>query len=43
VESIRKFPTPDGFAEKMLAAGFERVNHQPMTGGIVRLHSGWKL
>jgi demethylmenaquinone methyltransferase/2-methoxy-6-polyprenyl-1,4-benzoquinol methylase len=43
VESIRKFPTPDGFAEKMLAAGFERVTHQPMTGGIVRLHSGWKL
>ncbi len=43
VESIRKFPTPDGFAEKMVAAGFGRVTHQPMTGGIVRLHSGWKL
>jgi demethylmenaquinone methyltransferase/2-methoxy-6-polyprenyl-1,4-benzoquinol methylase len=43
VESIRKFPTPDAFASKMEAAGFERVTHQPMTGGIVRLHSGWKL
>lgn len=43
VESIRQFPTPDAFAEKMVAAGFERVTHQPMTGGIVRLHSGWKL
>jgi demethylmenaquinone methyltransferase/2-methoxy-6-polyprenyl-1,4-benzoquinol methylase len=43
VESIRKFPTPEAFAALMREAGLARVTHQPMTGGIVRLHSGWKL
>jgi len=27
----------------MRAAGFARVSHQLMTGGIVALHSGWRL
>ncbi len=43
VESIRKFPTPAAFAGMIEDAGFRRVTHRPMTGGIVRLHSGWKL
>ncbi|MCP8938623.1 bifunctional demethylmenaquinone methyltransferase/2-methoxy-6-polyprenyl-1,4-benzoquinol methylase UbiE [Alsobacter sp. SYSU M60028] len=43
VESIRKFPRPEAFAGMIRAAGFGRVTHRPMTGGIVRLHSGWKL
>jgi demethylmenaquinone methyltransferase/2-methoxy-6-polyprenyl-1,4-benzoquinol methylase len=43
VESIRKFPTPATFAAMIEDAGFRRVTHRPMTGGIVRLHSGWKL
>lgn len=43
VESIRKFPRPDRFAAMIRQAGFGRVMHRPMTGGIVRLHSGWKL
>jgi demethylmenaquinone methyltransferase/2-methoxy-6-polyprenyl-1,4-benzoquinol methylase len=43
VESIRKFPRPDAFAAMIRQAGFGRVSHRPMTGGIVRLHSGWKL
>jgi demethylmenaquinone methyltransferase/2-methoxy-6-polyprenyl-1,4-benzoquinol methylase len=25
------------------AAGFLRVNHQILSGGIVALHSGWRL
>jgi demethylmenaquinone methyltransferase/2-methoxy-6-polyprenyl-1,4-benzoquinol methylase len=43
VESIRRFPRPDAFAEMMRAAGFRRVTFQRMTGGIVALHSGWRL
>ena len=43
VESIRKFPRPERFAEMMRAAGFRRVAFTPMTAGVVALHSGWKL
>ena len=43
VESIRKFPRPSGFAEMIGAAGFSRVNWQSLSGGIVALHSGWRL
>ena len=43
VESIRRFPAPQAFAEMMRAAGFARVSCQRMSGGIVALHSGWRL
>jgi len=43
VESIRRFPKPQEFAGMMRAAGFARVSYQLMTGGIVALHSGWRL
>jgi demethylmenaquinone methyltransferase/2-methoxy-6-polyprenyl-1,4-benzoquinol methylase len=43
VESIRRFPRPNAFAEMMRAAGFARVSHRAMSGGIVALHSGWRL
>ena len=43
VESIRRFPPPDVFAGMMRAAGFRRVSFQRMSGGIVALHSGWRL
>jgi demethylmenaquinone methyltransferase/2-methoxy-6-polyprenyl-1,4-benzoquinol methylase len=43
VESIRRFPKPAIFAEMMRSAGFRRVSYQPITGGIVALHSGWRL
>jgi demethylmenaquinone methyltransferase / 2-methoxy-6-polyprenyl-1,4-benzoquinol methylase len=43
VESIRRFPRPEVFAEMMRNAGFARVSFQRMTGGIVALHSGWRL
>jgi len=42
-ESIRKFPRPTVFADMIRAAGFRRVTFKPMTGGIVALHSGWRL
>ena len=43
VESIRRFPKPQAFAGMMSAAGFRRVGFQVLTGGIVALHSGWRL
>ena len=43
VESIRNFPKPQAFADMMRAAGFARVSHRLMSGGIVALHSGWRL
>jgi demethylmenaquinone methyltransferase / 2-methoxy-6-polyprenyl-1,4-benzoquinol methylase len=43
VESIRKFPRPNAFAEMIRGAGFSRVTWQSLSGGIVALHSGWRL
>jgi demethylmenaquinone methyltransferase/2-methoxy-6-polyprenyl-1,4-benzoquinol methylase len=43
VESIRKFPKPNAFADMITAAGFSRVSWQSLSGGIVALHSGWRL
>jgi demethylmenaquinone methyltransferase / 2-methoxy-6-polyprenyl-1,4-benzoquinol methylase len=43
VESIRRFPNPQAFATMLGAAGFAQVSFQAMTGGIVALHSGWRL
>ena len=43
VESIRQFPRPDAFSAMIEAAGFRQVSFQRMSGGIVALHSGWRL
>src|SRR3954471_1731399 len=43
VESIRKFPKPNAFADMIRDAGFARVSWQTLSGGIVALHSGWRL
>ncbi len=43
VESIRKFPKPQAFKQMIEQAGFRRVSVTPMTGGVVALHSGWRL
>jgi len=43
VESIRRFPSPQAFAAMVRTAGFGRVTFQSMSGGIVALHSGWRL
>ncbi len=39
-ESVRKFPAPDELAHMMRAAGFEAVQFERLTGGIVALHLG---
>ena len=43
VESIRQFPKPAAFADMIRAAGFSRASFEVMSGGIVTLHSGWRL
>jgi demethylmenaquinone methyltransferase / 2-methoxy-6-polyprenyl-1,4-benzoquinol methylase len=43
VESIRRFPPQDALVRAMSEAGFERVLYRNLTGGIVALHSGWRL
>jgi demethylmenaquinone methyltransferase/2-methoxy-6-polyprenyl-1,4-benzoquinol methylase len=43
VESIRRFPPPLAFARMIEEAGFKRVTHRPMTGGVVAIHSAWKI
>jgi demethylmenaquinone methyltransferase / 2-methoxy-6-polyprenyl-1,4-benzoquinol methylase len=43
VESIRRFPKPEAFAAMLRAAGFRRVSYRRMSGGIVALHSAWRL
>ena len=43
VESIRKFPNAEDFADMIGAAGFRRPSFTRLTGGVVAIHSGWKL
>ncbi|MBY0562288.1 bifunctional demethylmenaquinone methyltransferase/2-methoxy-6-polyprenyl-1,4-benzoquinol methylase UbiE [Hyphomicrobium sp.] len=43
VESIRRFPTQEKFAELVRNAGFSRVNYRNLTGGIAAIHGGWKI
>ncbi len=43
VESIRKFPTRGAFAGMIERAGFRHVTDRPLSGGIVAIHSGWKV
>ncbi|MSU90473.1 bifunctional demethylmenaquinone methyltransferase/2-methoxy-6-polyprenyl-1,4-benzoquinol methylase UbiE [Rhodobacteraceae bacterium 2CG4] len=43
VESIRRFPAQEPFAEMIRAAGFGQVRWRNLSLGIAALHSGWKL
>ena len=43
VESIRTFPDQAAFAEMVRDAGFAAVTYENFTGGVVALHSGFKL
>ncbi len=43
VESIRQFPPQEKFKALIEEAGFGRVTYRNMTGGVVALHSGWKI
>lgn len=43
IESIRRFPTMPEFEAMIRAAGFERTRVEPILGGLVAIHSGWKI
>lgn len=43
VESIAEFPSPVIFRDMIAQAGFRRASFTRLTGGIVAIHSGWKL
>ncbi len=43
VESIRKFPDAPHFASMIQEAGFGAVKFERMLGGVVAIHSGWKI
>ena len=43
VESIRRFPRPNTFKAMVTDAGFVRTAAEPMLGGLVTIHSGWKI
>ena len=43
VESIRRFPRPAAFKAMVNDAGFVRAAAEPMLGGLVTIHSGWKI
>jgi demethylmenaquinone methyltransferase/2-methoxy-6-polyprenyl-1,4-benzoquinol methylase len=42
VESIRKFPKMPEFQQMIREAGFTQTKVEPIMGGLVAIHSGWK-
>src|SRR3954468_24796483 len=42
VESIRRFPPMEEFRAMIARAGFTQAKAEPMLGGLVAIHSGWK-
>jgi demethylmenaquinone methyltransferase/2-methoxy-6-polyprenyl-1,4-benzoquinol methylase len=43
IESIERFPDMAAFARMIADAGFARVKAEPILGGLVAIHSGWKV
>jgi len=43
IESIRRFPDMPAFAGLIREAGFSQVKAEPILGGLVAIHSGWKI
>jgi demethylmenaquinone methyltransferase/2-methoxy-6-polyprenyl-1,4-benzoquinol methylase len=43
VESIRRFPPMEEFRSMIGKAGFARTRAEPILGGLVAIHSGWKI
>ena len=43
VESIRRFPKMEPFRGMIEAAGFRSTSVQPILGGLVAIHGGWKI
>jgi demethylmenaquinone methyltransferase / 2-methoxy-6-polyprenyl-1,4-benzoquinol methylase len=43
IESIRRFPSMPEFEAMIRAAGFAQTRVEPIMGGLVAIHSGWKV
>jgi demethylmenaquinone methyltransferase/2-methoxy-6-polyprenyl-1,4-benzoquinol methylase len=43
IESIRRFPDMDRFKMMIADAGFVQAKAEPILGGLVAIHSGWKI
>jgi demethylmenaquinone methyltransferase / 2-methoxy-6-polyprenyl-1,4-benzoquinol methylase len=43
IESIRRFPDMERFKGMIADAGFVQVKAEPILGGLVAIHSGWKI
>ncbi len=43
IESIRRFPPMPEFEQMIRDAGFVRTRVEPILGGLVAIHSGWKI
>ena len=43
IESIERFPAMPEFAAMIGQAGFVQVKAEPILGGLVAIHSGWKV
>ena len=43
IESIRRFPDMECFKAMIGEAGFTRTSVEPLLGGLVAIHSGWKI
>jgi demethylmenaquinone methyltransferase / 2-methoxy-6-polyprenyl-1,4-benzoquinol methylase len=43
VQSIQRFPKPAAFKAMVAEAGFVRAAAEPMLGGLVTIHSSWKI
>ena len=43
VESIRRFPDMPAFQAMIAREGFMRAQVEPLLGGLVAIHSGWKI
>lgn len=43
VESIRRFPSMPEFEAMIRKAGFSQTKVEPIMGGLVAIHSGWKI
>ena len=43
VESIRKFPSQEKFRKMIGEAGFQKTSYKNLSGGIVAIHSGWRI
>ena len=43
IESIRRFPDMPAFEAMIRDAGFSQTRVEPIAGGLVAIHSGWKI